>query len=100
MGDKLMQPLNQQEIETAFRTLNVAWSAIPGEGLVRVWNVADFNAAWALATKLAQLINTYGAAPTFLITADKIQLALSNHEASGVTTREIALAEAIDHLVD
>lgn len=95
-----MEPLSHEEITAALPELDVAWSAIPGEGLVRVWEVKDFNEGFGLAGRLAGVITAYQSAPTLLVTHDKVQLVLSAAAAPGVTAREIALAEAIDNLLD
>ena len=93
-----MMPLAPEQISEALQLLNVAWSVIPGQGLVRVWKMPSFRDGFALATKLAGLISHYKSTPALLVTDQEVQLVITSGE--GITSRDVALAEAIDKLLD
>ncbi|MGH7196833.1 MAG: 4a-hydroxytetrahydrobiopterin dehydratase [Candidatus Saccharimonadales bacterium] len=97
-----MEPkaLTNEELNQALNMLHVAWSAIPGQGLVRVWQTTSFAEGFELARKLARLIEHYQSNPTLLVAGDTLQLVLTTPGAGGVTHRDVALAEAIDKLLD
>lgn len=93
-----MQQLSSEQISQALPLLNVAWSVIPGQGLVRIWKVESFQKGFTLATKLAGFISHYKSTPALLITDEEVQVVVTSE--GGVTSRDIALAEAIDKLLD
>ena len=93
-----MEQLNPRQVEDVLRLLHVAWSAIPGEGLVRVWEQTGFRKGFALAAKLSDIIGMYDSKPALLVTGDMVQLVLTA-PGGGISPKEVALAEAIDKLL-
>ena len=80
--------------------LNVAWSQIDGEGLVRVVPTDSFRAGTILVAKLAELAEAQGHDPDVLLTNSKVVITLFSHDVQDVTERDIAFARAVDLLLE
>lgn len=80
--------------------LNVAWSSIDGEGLVRVVPTDSFRAGAALVAKLAELAEAQGHDPDVLLTNSKVVVTLFSHDVQDVTERDFTYARAVDLLLD
>lgn len=89
--------LSIEALEHAMRELHVAWSVIPGQGLVRVFEVADFSEGLALVASIGALAEKAGHYPEITLRRDKLEVICSTPEAGGVTQQDIDLAQAIDH---
>ncbi len=90
--------LSDEQLETALKSLHVAWSAIPGQGLVRVFTTNGFNQGVALITQLAEIAEAHNHHPELHLTYDELEVTLTTHSAGGVTQKDIELAQAIDTL--
>ena len=66
-----------------------------GREIHRTWAFADFRAAMAFVNRVAELAEAAGHHPDIDIRYSKVTLALSTHDAGGLTTRDFALAESI-----
>ena len=79
--------------------LNVAWSNLDGEGLVRVVPVESFSTGVLFVTKLAELAEAQGHDPDVLLTNSKVVITLFSHDVQDVTDRDITFARAVDSLI-
>lgn len=79
--------------------LNVAWSNIEGEGLVRVVPTDSFRTGTLLVAKLAELAESQGHDPDVLLTNNKVVITLFSHDVQDVTDRDITFARAVDTLL-
>jgi len=79
--------------------LNVAWSNIEGEGLVRVVPTDSFGTGALLIAKLAELAETQGHDPDVLLTNSKVVITLYSHDVEDVTDRDVEFARAVDALL-
>ena len=79
--------------------LNVAWSDIDGEGLVRVVPTDSFRSGLALVTALARIAEEQGHDPEVLLANDKVIITLYSHDAQDVTERDHAFAAAVDAII-
>lgn len=79
--------------------LDVAWSDIDGEGLVRVVPTDSFRAGVELVVKLAELAEAQGHDPDVQLTNSKVVITLFSHDVQDVTERDIAFARAVDTLL-
>jgi 4a-hydroxytetrahydrobiopterin dehydratase len=61
----------------------------------RTWAFADFRGSMAFVNRVAELAEAAGHHPDIDIRYSKVTLALSTHDAGGLTERDFALAEAI-----
>lgn len=92
------QILTDQQIENILPELNVAWSDIPGQGLVRVFNTGSFNSGVKLINQIAKIAQEHNHHPDIHLTFSEVEVTLSTHSVGGVTQRDIDLAKAIDQL--
>lgn len=88
--------LTDAQIEAALPELDVEWSAIPGQGLVRVFTTGSFNEGVALLASLAKLADKLNHHPDVHLTFDEVEVTLTTHSAGGVTNLDIEMAKAID----
>lgn len=79
--------------------LNVAWSNIDGEGLVRVVPTHSFRTGVGLVAKLAELADQQGHDPDVQLTNSKVVITLFSHDVQDVTERDIKFARAVDALL-
>jgi 4a-hydroxytetrahydrobiopterin dehydratase len=79
--------------------LNVAWSNIDGEGLVRVVPTSSFREGVVLVTKLAELAEAQGHDPDVVLTNSKVVITLFSHDVQEITDRDIQFARAVDALL-
>ncbi|HEY4009341.1 MAG TPA: 4a-hydroxytetrahydrobiopterin dehydratase [Acidobacteriaceae bacterium] len=91
-----MQKLSDQEIQQALSTFP-AWVLKNGE-LTKERTFKDFVAAMAFVNDVAQLAETAGHHPDIDIRYNRVRLALVTHDAGGITSKDIALAQKINSL--
>lgn len=91
--------LTDDQLRQALKNLDVAWSALPGQGLVRVFSTGSFTAGLALLGGIAKLAERANHHPDAHLTFDEVELTLITHSAGGVTHQDVQLAQAIDQLV-
>jgi len=92
-----MDTLNQEQVEAALAELS-DWG-YQDEALVRTFRFADFVHAVDFVERLAEVAEERQHHPDIDIRYNKVTLRLTSHDAGGVTSRDVALAEAIQHLV-
>ena len=66
-----------------------------GNEIRRTWTFADFASSMAFVDKVAALAEAADHHPDIDIRYSKVTLALSTHDAGGLTARDFDLAEAI-----
>lgn len=76
--------------------LDVAWSAIPGQGLVRVFKTASFSEGLELVQRIGMISEKLGYYPEITLRSRQIEVICSAQEVGGVTQQAIDLAQAID----
>lgn len=88
------------------QTLAAALLALPhwrldraGPALRRDFRFADFSAAFAFMTRVALLAEAAGHHPDWSNVYNRVSIALSTHDAGGVTERDLDLARRIDGLL-
>lgn len=79
--------------------LNIAWSDIEGEGLVRVVPTDSFGTGVALVAELAKIAEAQTHDPDVLLTNSKVVITLYSHDENAVTDRDRAFAKAVDQLI-
>ena len=92
-----MDTLNEQQIKAALGDLD-GWS-FDGDTLTRTFRFADFVHSIGFVEHLAEVAEEREHHPDIDIRYNKVTLRLSSHDAGGVTTRDVELAEALQHLV-
>lgn len=70
-----------------------------GGALVRSFTFADFSEAFAFLTRVALRAEKQDHHPEFTSVWNRVDFRLTSHDAGGVTSRDVKLAEAINGLV-
>ena len=75
------------------------WSAVKGRDAIRkVYEFADFNAAWGFMSRVALKADQMDHHPEWFNVYNKVDVTLATHDASGVTEKDVALATFMDHV--
>jgi 4a-hydroxytetrahydrobiopterin dehydratase len=70
------------------------------DAIVREFRFKDFSAAWAFMSQVALLAEKHDHHPEWTNVFNRVEITLSTQDAGGVTTQDVALAKAIDALLD
>lgn len=70
-----------------------------GEHLRRRFQFANFVEAFGFMTRVALLAERADHHPEWSNVYNRVEIALTTHDAGGLSARDVALARAIDHLV-
>jgi 4a-hydroxytetrahydrobiopterin dehydratase len=73
---------------------------LEGKKITRTVEFDDFSDAVDFINDLAEIVEDAGHHPEIDIRQNKVILALTTHEAGGLTEQDIDVAERIDNLVD
>ena len=75
------------------------WTLVPGrDAIQRSFTFDDFNAAFGFMTRVALLAEKQDHHPEWFNVWNRVDITLSTHDAGGLSSRDIDLAEAIDRL--
>jgi 4a-hydroxytetrahydrobiopterin dehydratase len=72
---------------------------LDGEHLRRSFRFADFVDAFGFMTRVALLAERANHHPEWSNVWNRVEIALTTHDAGGLSARDVALAHAIDRLV-
>jgi 4a-hydroxytetrahydrobiopterin dehydratase len=73
------------------------WRDMDGrDAIARKFQFKDFNQAFAFMTRAALLAEKMDHHPEWFNVYNKVEVALSTHDAGGVTEKDIAMAKAMD----
>ena len=92
--------LGSDEIATALGALPGWALSEDGSALVRRFTFADFPEAFGFMTRVALLAERQDHHPDWSNAWRVVDIALTSHDAGGVTQRDVALATAISGLLD
>ena len=70
------------------------------DAIRRSFSFANFSEAFAFMTRVALLAERANHHPEWSNVWNRVDIVLTTHEASGLTTRDIALAQKIDALIE
>jgi len=70
-----------------------------GEAIEREFIFANFSEAWGFMARVALLAEKMDHHPNWSNVYKTVHVALTTHDAGGLTAKDRALAEAIDHLL-
>lgn len=88
--------LPDAQIETEVGKLNVAWTHIPGEGLVRVFETQGFAEGLSLVERIGGVAERLQHYPEVTLRNDEVDVTTFTPDAGGVTQADLDLAKAID----
>ena len=91
------QPLTTEQIANLKEQLP-QWSLVDGK-LHRELRFADFNEAFGFMSRVALIAETLGHHPEWFNVWNKVVIDLTTHDAGGLSTLDVALAERIDALL-
>ena len=75
------------------------WTRTPdGKAIVRDFIFADFKVAWAFMNKVAELAEAQQHHPDWSNVYNRVRIALTTHDAGGLTEKDLTLARAINAL--
>ena len=89
-------PLPEMEIASRLKSLS-SWRR-EGDEITRTFGFADFRAALAFVNKAGDLAEAEGHHPDIDIRYNKVRLALTTHDAGGLSPKDFDLAAKIDKL--
>lgn len=76
------------------------WSlAGEGKAIERQFEFGDFSEAFAFMTRVALLAEKRDHHPEWSNVYNRVSIALTTHDAAGLSLRDVEMAEAIDRLV-
>ena len=76
------------------------WTPVSGQdAITRTLRFADFSAAWGFMSRVALVAEKHDHHPEWLNVWNRVEIVLSTHDAGGLTSKDVALARAIDKLV-
>ena len=84
------------EVEVSTRLAAVPRWREQGSEIVRTFEFRDFKAALAFVNKVGDLAENAGHHPDIDIRWNKVKLALTTHDAGGLTPKDFDLAAEID----
>ncbi|HEY6144267.1 MAG TPA: 4a-hydroxytetrahydrobiopterin dehydratase [Flavobacterium sp.] len=93
-----MEKLNEQEIQNSMATIDAAW-IVKGKFIHRDILFKNFIEAFSFMTAVALLAEKANHHPNWKNAYNKVTIALSSHDADGITEKDFALARGIDKLV-
>lgn len=91
--------LNAAEQTEALAALPAWTLRADGLAIERTIRFGDFSAAFGFMTRVALLAEQADHHPEWSNTYNRVSIALTTHEAGGLTVRDAALARAIDALL-
>ncbi len=73
------------------------WRLLPDrDAIARDFKFRDFSAAWGFMARVALLAERHDHHPEWSNVYNRVSIALTTHDAGGLSERDVALAQAID----
>ena len=96
----MVERLTAETRRAALAKLN-GWSDVPGrDAIARTFTFKDFNEAFGFMTRAALVAEKSDHHPEWRNVYKTVEVVLSTHDADGVTSRDVALAEAMTKIAD
>ena len=94
----MVERLTAEARRAALAKLN-GWSDVPGrDAIARTFTFKDFNEAFGFMTRAALVAEKSDHHPEWRNVYKTVEVVLATHDADGVTSRDIALAEAMNKI--
>ena len=88
-------PMSSTDLQNALATLN-GWEADKNVSIMKTFKFDDHIEAMGFVNRVAMAAEKMDHHPDLRIVYNAVTLTLSSHDAGGVTTRDIELAEAAE----
>lgn len=76
------------------------WSVPPGQDAIRrEFTFKDFSAAWGFMARVALVAERQDHHPEWSNTYNRVAITLTTHDAGGLSSRDVLLAQAIDKIL-
>ena len=94
----MIEKLNATERAGLSATLP-AWKLVEGrDAITRAFRFKDFSEAWGFMARVALLAEAQDHHPEWFNVWNRVEITLSTHDASGLSARDVRLAQAIDSI--
>jgi 4a-hydroxytetrahydrobiopterin dehydratase len=98
MEDGMAERLTGAARQTALRELH-GWNEVEDRDAIRKsYHFSDFSEAWAFLSRVALAAEKMDHHPEIFNVYNRVEIALSTHDAGGLSERDIRLAHVIDEL--
>ncbi len=94
-----VEPLSDEDRAEALDTLDEWDYDEARDAITRSFTFADFSEAFAFMTRVALLAEKADHHPEWSNVWNRVEILLTTHDASGLSYKDVALAEAIDALL-
>lgn len=94
----IMEKLNEQQIETALKTLE-GWKLEDGS-IGKSFTFLNFKEAFAFMTRVAFEAEAQNHHPNWENVYNSVTIRLNTHDVGGITAKDIALAETIEQITN
>lgn len=76
------------------------WQKLPErDAIVREFEFLDFSAAWGCMSRIALIAERLDHHPEWSNTYNRLRVVLTSHDVGGLSSRDVAMARAIDAVV-
>ena len=95
-----VEPLNDEDRAVALDTLDEWDYDESRDAITRRFTFADFSEAFAFMTRVALLAEKADHHPEWSNVWNRVDIALTTHDAGGLSHKDVAMAEAIEALAE
>ena len=95
----MVEQLNEEQRAAALDRLGEWDYDEARDALTRSFLFADFSEAFAFMTRVALLAEKFDHHPEWSNVWNRVDMLLTTHDAGGLSRRDVAMAEAVDHLL-
>ena len=75
------------------------WKLVEGrDAITRTFRFKDFSEAWGFMARVALLAEAQDHHPEWFNVWNRVEITLSTHDAGGLSSRDVRLAQAIDKI--
>jgi 4a-hydroxytetrahydrobiopterin dehydratase len=96
----MIEPLSDQERADALDALDDWDYDDARDAITRTFTFGDFSEAFAFMTRVALIAEKSDHHPEWTNVWNRVDVLLTTHDAGGLSVRDVAMAEAMDALVD
>ena len=93
-----IRKLTQQEVQKAIKNLKGWTLSKDQKAMSRTFTFADFGEAWGFMTRVVLLAEKLNHHPEWSNVYNRVQIKLTTHDAGGISSLDLSLAQAINRL--